>query len=494
VEGRIPDVNTFRRQFGGGIGGRSTTVALATLDTNKDGRVSREEFLAYYRSGPSGPISFQAIDQSSNTRAVTEAFYKYLDTDRSGRLTREKFAGCWERLRKLDENEDEMLTPEELSRRGAEFYGFADEVYPDAGPRRAGGSDLLKLEPAQAANLARQILTRYDRNKDGKLDRTEVAFDKKVFDELDSNRDGKLDAEELAKFLLGEPDLSLILRPGESTGNRPVIAEIGRFLGGRNIGAAPVAVFNPKKLELPLARRLKTRDQQTVDLDLGDTSIDFQVNGASFRRLDGVRQFYLQQFDSFDADNRGYVERKQVGENQGNPFLAQIFSFVDRDMDGRITKKEMNAWFDLLNEGSDRTVALGITDQGRSLFDRIDVNGDRQLSVRELRTAWDRLQPLVRDKDGLRREDIPRRITVSVGLGNTFARQSFPQGAGMAARSGGAVPEWFAKMDRNNDGDVSRQEFLGTDEEFRAIDTDGDGLISAEEARQFEARRKAARK
>jgi hypothetical protein len=37
-------------------------------------------------------------------------------------------------------------------------------------------------------------------------------------------------------------------------------------------------------------------------------------------------------------------------------------------------------------------------------------------------------------------------------------------------------------MDRNRDGDVSRREFLGTDEEFRKIDTDGDGLISLQEA------------
>jgi hypothetical protein len=42
-------------------------------------------------------------------------------------------------------------------------------------------------------------------------------------------------------------------------------------------------------------------------------------------------------------------------------------------------------------------------------------------------------------------------------------------------------------MDRNADGDVSRREFLGTDEQFRAIDTDGDGLISVEEAERYEA-------
>jgi Ca2+-binding EF-hand superfamily protein len=37
-------------------------------------------------------------------------------------------------------------------------------------------------------------------------------------------------------------------------------------------------------------------------------------------------------------------------------------------------------------------------------------------------------------------------------------------------------------MDRNGDGDVSTTEFLGSREQFRRIDTDGDGLIDVGEA------------
>jgi hypothetical protein len=43
-------------------------------------------------------------------------------------------------------------------------------------------------------------------------------------------------------------------------------------------------------------------------------------------------------------------------------------------------------------------------------------------------------------------------------------------------------------MDRNGDGDVSLREWLGTREQFDAIDTDRDGLISVEEAEAYDTR------
>src|SRR5205823_501092 len=112
-------------------------------------------------------------------------------------------------------------------------------------------------------------------------------------------------------------------------------------------------------------------------------------------------------------------------------------------------------------------------------------------SVREMRQAAKLLLQLDRDGDGcLALNEIPRRYQLGAqrgpvggdNLGGVFAISTggFMGSAPQPQRKEG--PLWFRKMDRNRDGDVSRREFLGTDEQFRQIDKDGDGLISAREA------------
>ena len=77
----------------------------------------------------------------------------------------------------------------------------------------------------------------------------------------------------------------------------------------------------------------------------------------------------------------------------------------------------------------------------------------------------------------------------------TIARSGLPGLTGervavLAARSMDASPstttatspDWFQKMDRNHDGDVSHREFLGPREQFDRLDRDKDGLIDSEEA------------
>ena len=114
--------------------------------------------------------------------------------------------------------------------------------------------------------------------------------------------------------------------------------------------------------------------------------------------------------------------------------------------------------------------------QTPTLFQLLDENRDGRLGVRELRTAWDRL--IVLEEPGA--AVITRNIiqpAVAVRLSRTFERYyAQPVDPRFANPNQVQVPQkgpvWFRKMDRNGDGDVSRAEYIGTKEEFVAIDTD----------------------
>ena len=49
------------------------------------------------------------------------------------------------------------------------------------------------------------------------------------------------------------------------------------------------------------------------------------------------------------------------------------------------------------------------------------------------------------------------------------------------------LPDWFRNMDRNSDSQLSRAEFIGTDEQFNQFDTNKDGFLSPDEARSADA-------
>ncbi len=163
---------------------------------------------------------------------------------------------------------------------------------------------------------------------------------------------------------------------------------------------------------------------------------------------------------------------------------------MDADSDGKVFKGEFSSFVDRQNAAGAARLQLAVADSGQNLFDMLDTDQDGVLSARELRHAPDILAAADTNGDGsLNGDEIPQKLEFELTRGvderpdTATASRRRSMSTAKASTSG---PLWFRKLDRNNDGDVSRQEFVGPPSAFDRLDTDHDGLIDREEAEAFE--------
>ena len=125
-----------------------------------------------------GTLALGALPAFANTDHDAKAKIKMLDTNGDGRLSRAEFvAGKEEQLRKLDANNDGVVTPGETSTSAPtekqHFWNHTDKTKTDK------------------INMA-------DANGDGKVTADEAAaYADKLFTQLDTNNDGYLTVAEL---------------------------------------------------------------------------------------------------------------------------------------------------------------------------------------------------------------------------------------------------------------------------------------------------------
>lgn len=432
---------------------------LSTIDFDtapRDEVISREELF-----GRLSRYAFSARFEGT-TRVSRESDPLFMLLDRAPpdeQLANEESRVQFTSLRLYDRNDDELLSMTDvqptLSSEGPN--GFNAGRMRRETTRRVD-SILARQEGETDAQFARRVFRAYDLESDRRLKPSEIALAGDAFAQADANGNGSLSTSEFTQWFETsfQPDLEVFVEldtDGAYVSTSGSAANVGADAEGRIVA----------KIGL---------DELVVRANVPEaTAQQYAANDA-------------QQFKSLDRDGNEYLDRMEVPGDEG----ARQLAAMDRDSDGKVFAEEFTHYMTQRRALATNQVAIRVENQGSTLFEVLDENGDRHLSQRELRRLGESATQWDRDGDGkLSLDEIPRKYQLFVQpeqpdanfgtIGVLFAFQVAESGA--SARTG---PEWFQRMDRNGDGDVSPREYLGPIERFRALDADSDGLMSAQEA------------
>jgi Ca2+-binding EF-hand superfamily protein len=184
-----------------------------------------------------------------------------------------------------------------------------------------------------------------------------------------------------------------------------------------------------------------------------------------------------QALEMFDQNKDGYLEKSEVPESlQGQ--LGR-FEAVDADEDGKAYPHEIEAFLAQQQAGLRAQIHAKATDSEDVLFAALDADHDDRLDSRELEGAPQRLAALDKNGDGqITADELPELLLFGLARGsieNADATFAVPPAIVKAADA--KAPRWFTAMDANQDGAISRREFIGPIEKFRELDRDANGLL-----------------
>ena len=226
-------------------------------------------------------------------------------------------------------------------------------------------------------------------------------------------------------------------------------------------------------------------DKQTgtkVSATVGGAAVDVTALNNKYEQADSTK-LYRVRFLTSDRDKNGYLDETEYASIQ----LPAAFKDVDANGDGMLYREEMTPFLEFDAIAIQARIEMMVSDEGKTLFELLDGNIDRRLTMREIREGFVRLAAVDRNRDDrVAQSELESRfrLTFSFGRNQSFTPNANPMNQPLTPRlrsqANGAT--WYRRMDRNLDGDITWREFLGSREQFRALDLNSDEMIDVTEA------------
>lgn len=398
-----------------------------------------------------------AIRQDNSLVDQDLSVLRVLDEDESGLIERREMRSAASRIAARDSDFDKCITFDEFLDTPP-VDPLAPAPIEDAAPPSSIHSNLLRN--ADEPILAPRLVRHYDVDRDAHLSREELNWSRDRFSELDRNSDQLLNVQELSNLPRTQPDLRLKV--------------------DLNVDATV-----SKPLELVSVR-------SELDLDTSrENVVNFHCESISmsigYRQRDPLQEAEtnaLTTFNLIDVDANGYLDREEIAERQR--FQRYLFAAMDVDEDDRVFAEELLNYVRAYTEPATTSCRVSLFDMGSGHFQMLDKNSDGRISIRELRGSEQSLLA-VSEQGTINPSRLPKSYRIEIVRGGVglFGRVDRPQAGDPEALLLDPIgPIWFQRMDRNSDGDLTWDEFLGPREIFHQLDQDGDDLIDPQEAKR----------
>ena len=401
-------------------------------------------------------------DDITSSKNDLEVF-KLLDADKSGVLDTDELIGAEALILQKDEDADDchqlsgVLPAASAARSDGRRLGRRSKSRRSSWPRYRS----LIVRCQRARGCRRSLGQKYDKRPGTiELSPQELSWTPERVKRLDADGNGKLDAAELTLLKDQPPDVELTVDLAASGLDGGVI-----------------------RLEGSAGKRLDDGGRP----DYAKVAFSGAVMTFSHRNLDPVAASIadaMRKFNTLDADANGYLSKDETMDSIR--FERGLFEMLDADGDEKIFGDEMKQYVKAFSEPTASTCKMQLYDTGYGFFMSLDGNADGRVSRRERLTAARSLASLDRDgKLGVAEKEPVRHFHIEFVRGTYMlfsASEQLSAATPAFQLRKPTGPIWFQRMDKNNDGDLVWNEFLGHIETFHQLDADGNGLLDPQEA------------